>query len=581
MTDKEEKRKHLVRIRAAHRGGATKLTGKLDSLLLKAESTQLSANDKEELANIKKTLEMKMKHLALYDQQIEELIEDEDDLDQEVDNCLEQTQRYVGYLEKIKNLEAPPLPSPTHTPIMTPSPVSSSTSRQFNLPKLEPPTFNGEYMQWTSYWDLFDASVHKNTSLTNAQKLQYLKRSLKVESASKLISHLSVTDANYDTARKMLETRYSNKRLIVRSHIQAMMSFPPLTQESAEGIRQLLECFQENTQALNTHTSQVAHWDTILVWAISEKLDSETRKWLELAHPGKNLQLLEDVMKFLDERSRALEAQYTSSSQGVLPSQTTDITNQQTKSTKLQLKSGPWKDSVSVSTKYGKGQQQKAYHSSSGNCNCCGEIHLIYHCPSYSEMNYDDRIAVIKKKKLCFNCLRANHSTKDCTSQSTCRKCNGKHHTTIHREQKASKSSNPALEEASEADQASYALAGLPQQSQVVLATIVLPIKTPTGKEILCRAFLDSGSQVSFITESCVQLLGLPKKRTEMTITGIANSGSTLSNHSVDVTIGRNSSIQFSASVLSKLTKDLPNGLIDTTKLTRTKNVSFKNQFKY
>ena len=132
---------------------------------------------------------------------------------------------------------------------MTPSPVSSSHSRQFNLSKLEPPTFNAEYMQWTSYWDLFDASVHKNTSVTNAQKLQYLRRSLKVESVSKLISHLSVTDANYDTARKIMQTRYSNKRLIVRSHIQAMMSFPPLTQESVEGIRQLLECFQENTRS--------------------------------------------------------------------------------------------------------------------------------------------------------------------------------------------------------------------------------------------------------------------------------------------------------------------------------------------
>ena len=55
---------------------------KLDSLLLEAGSTPLSANDKEELANIKKTLEMKMKHLALYDQQIEELIEYEDAFDQ-------------------------------------------------------------------------------------------------------------------------------------------------------------------------------------------------------------------------------------------------------------------------------------------------------------------------------------------------------------------------------------------------------------------------------------------------------------------------------------------------------------------
>ena len=63
--------------------------------------------------------------------------------------------------------------------------------------------------------------------------------------------------------------------------------------------------------------------------------------------------------------------------------------------------------------------------------------------------------------------------------------------------------------------------------------------------------------------------IGLPKRRTEMT-TGIANSESTLPSHSVDVTIGR---IQFSASVLSKMTKDLPNGLIDTTKLTRTRNL--------
>ena len=133
---------------------------------------------------------------------------------------------------------------------------------------------------------------------------------LKDCSKSRVFRSSSVTDANYDTARK---TRYSKKQLIVRRHIQAMMSFPPLTQESAEGIRQLWECFQENTLSLSTHTSRVVHWDTILFWAISEKLDSETRKWLELAHPGKNLQLLEDVLKFLDERSRALEAQSLSS----------------------------------------------------------------------------------------------------------------------------------------------------------------------------------------------------------------------------------------------------------------------------
>ena len=63
-----------------------------------------------------------------------------------------------------------------------------------------------------------------------------------------------------------------------------------------------------------------------------------------------------------------------------------------------------------------------------------------------------------------------------------------------------------------------------------------------------------------------------------MTITGIASSGSTLSNHSVDVTNGRNSKVQFSASVLSKLTKVLPNGLIDTT---RTRNLRMADPESY
>ena len=72
---------------------------------------------------------------------------------------------------------------------------------------------------------------------------------------------------------------------------------------------------------------------------------------------------------------------------------------------------------------------------------------------------------------------------------------------TIHRE-KASKSSNPVLEEAS------YALAGLPQQSQVLLATIVLPIKTPTGKEIVsCILGLGLASQLLILCLNRVQLI--------------------------------------------------------------------------
>ncbi|GFQ81674.1 retrovirus-related Pol polyprotein from transposon 17.6, partial [Trichonephila clavata] len=47
------------------------------------------------------------------------------------------------------------------------------------LPKLTLPTFSGNLHDWITFKDLFKASVHNNSNLSNAQKLQYLKSSLK------------------------------------------------------------------------------------------------------------------------------------------------------------------------------------------------------------------------------------------------------------------------------------------------------------------------------------------------------------------------------------------------------------------
>jgi len=42
------------------------------------------------------------------------------------------------------------------------------------LPKLALSTFNGDQLEWQSYWDSFYVAVHINPSLTGAQKLKYL-----------------------------------------------------------------------------------------------------------------------------------------------------------------------------------------------------------------------------------------------------------------------------------------------------------------------------------------------------------------------------------------------------------------------
>lgn len=93
-------------------------------------------------------------------------------------------------------------------PIIHPSPTAI---QQIRLPNLDLKTFDGSLLEWTSFRDIFTASVHNNTTISKGQKLTYLKSLLKGE-AAKLIQSMVLSDANYDIAWQQLHERYQNDR---------------------------------------------------------------------------------------------------------------------------------------------------------------------------------------------------------------------------------------------------------------------------------------------------------------------------------------------------------------------------------
>ena len=151
----------------------------------------------------------------------------------------------------------------------------------------------------------------------------FFKASLKRD-AAKIISHLTITNANYAGARNTLQTSYANLRLIVRSHIRAMLEVPVMKGGTAPEMRNLLETFREQMQALETFGVPVHQWDSILVYHISEKRDSESRKAWELAHAGNDLQTIQQTTDFLSERCRALESS-SAKLKSVLPARTKTV----------------------------------------------------------------------------------------------------------------------------------------------------------------------------------------------------------------------------------------------------------------
>ena len=90
------------------------------------------------------------------------------------------------------------------------------------------------------FFDLFKASVDSNSHLSNSEKLNNSNACVKGE-AARLISSISITDANYNIALTLLKDRYEKKRSIIPAHLQALWSQPVLKTESALRLRKLME----------------------------------------------------------------------------------------------------------------------------------------------------------------------------------------------------------------------------------------------------------------------------------------------------------------------------------------------------
>ena len=70
------------------------------------------------------------------------------------------------------------------------------------LPKLEVSTFDGDILNWKSFWEQFCVSVHGRSTLTNAEKFQ---NPLKDGAAKRIIEGLTKSSEHYEEAVKCLK----------------------------------------------------------------------------------------------------------------------------------------------------------------------------------------------------------------------------------------------------------------------------------------------------------------------------------------------------------------------------------------
>lgn len=175
------------------------------------------------------------------------------------------------------------------------------------LPKIDLPHFSGDYQHWLEFRDTYISLIHDNSSIQDINKFHYLRAALS-GGASLVIKSLDFKADNYPIAWNLLSERYNNERLLVNNHVQVLFSLEQIQRESSGSLRHIIDVTNKNLRALDTLGQPTEHWDTLVIFMMSKKLDAVTnRQWEECKSHLQSLPNLKDFLKFLSNRADLLE----------------------------------------------------------------------------------------------------------------------------------------------------------------------------------------------------------------------------------------------------------------------------------
>lgn len=417
------------------------------------------------------------------------------------------------------------------------------------LPRITLPTFSGRYEDWPTYQDLFTALVH-NTNLNDVQKLHYLKTSVSGE-AEMLLRHIQITENNYSKAWELLKNRFGNKKMIVTSLLKRLFFQKKITVQSANQIKSLVDTTMECLNSLNNMNISTDSWDPVIIFLVSQKLDTESLKDWEEHAQGKNgneFSKWHEMKEFLEFKFRTLEL--------IAPLPTSSREKQQSQK------------SYHVTTMQ---QEDRVYESTHAkirpqpSCTYCKAGHHIFTCKDFVKLPVDQRRDFVKKRHLCYNCLVPSHSVYTCKQRTSCRICRRKHHSLLHEFRPINQEEVEHTTQTNSQPEQNITTAHFAKEQSghsVLLATAQVEIKSRDGNTHLLRALIDQGSEASFVSARVVEVLGLKKTHINGVVSGVGEENRVPIKYFVDLSVisrlNRHETIPVKAYVLKRISTILP-----------------------
>ena len=334
--------------------------------------------------------------------------------------------------------------------------------------------------------------MHDKTTLSDVQKFNYLKSQL-YEEASQCIAGLQIINTNYGQAIHILVQSFGQEHKIVNAYMQNLFNLTSPT-SGRNGLKVFYDTAESYIPGLEAIGKPQESYGSMLVPIILGKLPGNIRQNITRDR-GNDDWALCSLREALRREICIQEAgQEVSSNNGVHEFTPTSafVANA--------------KRNANVAASDSKDLTRKP-------CVYCTEIHAPSNCTKVKSV--EDRKRIIKKKKLCFNCL-GSHRVAQCQSRKVCKNCRKRHHTSIcmNEQQTETQVKTKTDDRNFGKSDANASVTTMHSgtssvRREVLLKTAITPVSAIQRAFIDGHVLFDEGAQRSFITEELAGKLNI------------------------------------------------------------------------
>ncbi|XP_003741882.1 uncharacterized protein LOC100901297 [Galendromus occidentalis] len=378
---------------------------------------------------------------------------------------------------------------------------SNAMTRYFKVPK-----FSDNYKKFREWWQMFDAHVHKK-NIDPVEKYAILKQSLEGQAAAE-IAHLEFTADQYQVAMDAIAKKFGSARMAEREHVQQLQKlFQSRDLHVNDKFVKFVSSLSQNVKAL---ISLGKTYESLSLWVTPSVLSTlpvqmgENFKRLNFeALDGANSDnVLKLLLEYLDKEvtikrdSRPSDPQRPGTYRSANQSRDFSSSNS---SRQPAGGSGGWFSRRNETTR-----SNVAFLTQSSTVDhscvfCSSSKHESKDCKK--PLSYEEKKELCERSNACFKCLRRNHYAKKCRSRGIkCDKCKRSHYPVM---------CDARAEATQQVKSFSAQLASSASAREVKYFQTGLLWANGVDRRRICRFFLDTGAERSYISQRAVESLAL------------------------------------------------------------------------